>query len=185
MGLSGILKSNCISGRESGARLFFALAFDCLWKMLSDREIPNSIADGESWGVQSCPWGFPLFSLPQPLQVAARRKWEGEEKMINYQRTGFDILFMHRIVSKNRENGVDNQFELKKKESFGPFFFFFTSFSPLSSHLLSPSYIYLTPPPLLSLSPRIYVIVRVHPPLTPTSLRRSRKTDWFGFGMTS
>lgn len=31
--------------------------------------------------------------------------------MINYQRTGFDILFMHRIVSKNRENGGDNQFE--------------------------------------------------------------------------
>lgn len=52
MGLSGILKSNCISERESGVRIFLRLPLTVFEKCLA---IPNSIADGESWGVQSCP----------------------------------------------------------------------------------------------------------------------------------
>lgn len=45
MGLSGILKTNCISGRESGARLFLCLPLTVFERMLSNREMPNSTAD--------------------------------------------------------------------------------------------------------------------------------------------
>lgn len=73
MGLSGILKSNCISGRESGARLFLCLPLTVFERMLSDREIPNSITDGKCLSVQSCPRGFPI-SYPPALPSRCKKE---------------------------------------------------------------------------------------------------------------
>lgn len=70
MGLSGILKSNCISGRMSGAGLFLCLPLTVFERMLSDREMPNSTADGEFLSVLEAS----RFLSPQHCQVAVRRE---------------------------------------------------------------------------------------------------------------
>lgn len=67
MGLSGILKSNRISGRSCS---FLYLSLTVFERMLSVREMPNSTTDGEFLSVLE---GF-RFLTPSHYQVAVRRK---------------------------------------------------------------------------------------------------------------
>lgn len=81
MGLSGILKSNCISGRMSWVRLFLCLPLTVFERMLSDREMPNSTADGEFLSVQSCPQGFPI-SFPPALPSRCKKEMRQKKRWL-------------------------------------------------------------------------------------------------------
>lgn len=78
MGLSGILKSNCISGRMSGARLSFFFCA-CLWLSLKEW---LAIERCQILLLRESFWAFNLvleafrFLSPQPCQVAVKRKWD-------------------------------------------------------------------------------------------------------------